>query len=290
MDLWLSLFCAFLFAAAALAVKRGNELGISPWTSTHVSNLATVVGFLCLWPLGGTFPGWLFLWQPAIVALTFVVGQGLAFLAFARGDVSLAMPVLGIKILLVAVLVAVLIGQPLGPTIWIAALLSTVAVAMLNRTDHLKTARAGRTVTLAGGAALMFATFDVLVQKWGPAWGTGRFLPILMLFVAAISLTVDPFMRRRGQRATRAAWTWLLAGSTLMAIQSAIFVTVILVYQNAAPANVILSSRGIWSVVLVWAVGHWFQSAEQGHGARILAWRLAGAVLMFVAIGLVVLA
>ena len=58
-----------------------------------------------------------------------------------------------------------------------------------------------------------------------------------------------------------------------MALQSTVFVTMILVYRNAAPANVILSSRGLWSVALVWLVGHWFHSAQQAHGPVVLRWR-----------------
>src|SRR5262249_28519112 len=130
--------------------------------------------------------------------------------------------------------------------------------------------------------------FDVLVQKWGPAWGAGRFLPIMMLFVAALSLALHPFMPRQAARPLPGASWWILAGSAGMALQSTVFVTTILVFQNAAPANVLLSSRGLWSVLLVWIVGHWFQSAEQSHGAAVLRWRLAGAALMSLAIALVV--
>lgn len=289
-DLWLSLLCAAMFAGAALATKRGNELGMGVATTTLVSNLLTVAGFLLLWPWGGTIPGWHALWQPAVVAMLFVGGQALAYLAFARGDVSVATPVLGVKIILVAAGVALVIGQPLGARLWAAAALSTAAVVLLNRTDRTTSGHAGRTVLMAGGAAAAYALFDVLVQKWGPAWGAGRFLPIMMLFVAAFSLAAYWLSRPASTTPPpRAAWNWLLAGGTLMAVQSTVFVTLILVYQNAAPANVLLSSRGIWSVLLVWLAGHWFRSAEQDRGAAVLRRRLAGAVLMSMAIALVVL-
>jgi drug/metabolite transporter (DMT)-like permease len=278
-----------LFASAALAVKRGNELGIDAWIATLVSNLATVAGFLCLWPMGGNFPGWQYLWQPAVAALLFVGGQWLAFLAFAHGEVSVATPILGVKIILVAAGVAILIGEPLGGRLWLAAAMSTLAVALLNYSDRTRPGRAGLTVLLAGGAAVCFALFDVLVQKWGPAWGAGRFLPVMMLFVAGISLVIHPFTSPHPLAPRPRAWCWVLAGGTLMALQSTIFITTILVYQNAASANVILSSRGLWSVALVWLVGHWFHSTEQAHGSSVLRWRLAGATLMSLAIALVVL-
>jgi drug/metabolite transporter (DMT)-like permease len=287
-DLWLSLLCAVLFAAAALVVKRGNALGIGAWHATLTSNLATVFGFVALWPLGGNLLGWLPLWQPAVVAILFIAGQWLAFAAFDRGEVSIATPVLGVKIVLVALGVAMLIGQSVGWRLWTAAGLSTVAVALLNFTDHARTGRAGRTVLLAGGAAVCFALFDVLVQKWSPAWGVGRFLPIMMFFVAGLSLAVHPWMPSPRQPSRPGAWRWVLAGSALMALQSTLFVTMIAVYQNAAPANVVFSSRGLWSVLLVWLIGHWFHSPEQSHGRAVLGWRLAGATLMSAAIAMVV--
>jgi hypothetical protein len=42
-------------------------------------------------------------------------------------------------------------------------------------------------------------------------------------------------------------------------------------------------------VVGVWAVGHWFTNREQHLGARVLAWRLIGAILLLAAIVMVLL-
>jgi hypothetical protein len=55
-------------------------------------------------------------------------------------------------------------------------------------------------------------------------------------------------------------------------------------------ANVLYSTRGLWSVVAVWAVGHWVKSSEQHVGRRVLGWRLCGAALMLSAVVLVVIA
>ena len=86
----------------------------------------------------------------------------------------------------------------------------------------------------------------------------------------------------------RAAWPWLVSGCFLIAVQSLAFVMVIVKFRNATATNVIYSSRGLWSVLLVWALGHWFANREQHLGAKVLRWRLAGALLMMTAIALVV--
>jgi len=42
-------------------------------------------------------------------------------------------------------------------------------------------------------------------------------------------------------------------------------------------------------VVAVWAIGHWFANREQHLGARVLVWRVLGALLLMAAIILVIL-
>ena len=53
-------------------------------------------------------------------------------------------------------------------------------------------ASARRSCSPRYGAAA-YACFDVLVQKWSPVWGTGRFLPIAMACGAAYSLALRRF-------------------------------------------------------------------------------------------------
>ena len=50
---------------------------------------------------GGTLQPWTLWWQPAVIGLLFLAGQLFTILAIARGDVSIAAPVLGIKVLIV---------------------------------------------------------------------------------------------------------------------------------------------------------------------------------------------
>jgi len=69
-------------------------------------------------------------------------------------------------------------------------------------------------------------------------------------------------------------------------VQAVIFVSTIARWGQAATSNVIYSSRGLWTIVLVWLAGGWLASREQAAG-RLLVWRLAGAALMMSAVALV---
>lgn len=282
----LPLAAAMTYVIGALLVKRSGEFGVGVWRTAFVSNFVSAGLFMLLLTLGGTLhiERW---WEPAIVGLLFILGQLLNYLALQKGDVSVATPVLGIKILLVAFFSTLLLAQQVALKLWIAAALGSMAIALLNRTEGAKHHHVGTTILFAGSSAAMFALFDVLVQKWVAGWGAGRFLPAMMIVVAGLNFTLIPLFREPLRTVPRAAWPWLLAGCVFIGSQSLIFVMAVAKYGNATGANVLYSSRGLWSVVAVWLVGHWFGNKERHLGGRILRWRLAGAVLMMAAIALV---
>lgn len=282
----LPLVAALVYVAGALLVKRASEFDVGIWRTAFLGNVIAAVIFSLLLPFGGNFHVDL-LWQPALVAVFYLLGQFLNFLALQNGDVSVATPVMGLKIILVAIFTKLLLTSGVSPTLWAAATLSSVAIALLNRTEGAAHHHVGRTVLCAGASATMFAVFDVLIQKWSPAWGLGRFLPVMLAFTAMFSLGFVPFFKAPLWAIPRPAWPWLLGGCAGIGLQSVIFVSCIAHFGGAAQANVIYSSRGLWSVVAVWAIGHWFANKEQHLGAAVLRWRLAGAVMMMTAIALV---
>jgi drug/metabolite transporter (DMT)-like permease len=287
LHLLLPFISAVVYVAAALSLKRAADLGADPWRTTRIINYTSAAVSLPLWLLGGTIPSASLWWQPAVAAVLFFTGQVFTLLALSTGDVSVATPVLGVKILLVALLTAVLIGESIGPRLWTAAALSTAAIALLNVSRLHTHKNVGRTILLAGLGAAAYACFDVLVQKWSPVWGTGRFLPIAMTIAAAYSLALHrvgaPHTEPSAQ--SRAAYiTWVRAGAVCFALQGLMFISSISIYRQATSANVLYSSRGLWGVVAVWGVGHWFTNREQHLGARVLAWRFVGAILMMAAL------
>lgn len=284
----LPLLAALIYASAALLVKRAADLGVGVWRAAFVANVVGAGVFQPLLLLGGTVhPGlW---WQPVLVGFCFTVGQWLTFTAMDKGDVSVATPVLGLKILFVAILVTAAGRQSLRPQLWFAALLATVGIALLNRRGgHAGHHHVGRTIVMAGLAAAAFAVFDVLVQAWAPAWGVGRFLPLTMAAAGLFSFGFIPRFRAPLAAIDGPSWRWLLAGTATMAAQSVMFVSTVARWGNAPGANVLYSSRGLWTVVLVWLFGHWVKSREQDLARPVLVARFTGAAFMMCAILLVV--
>jgi hypothetical protein len=84
------------------------------------------------------------------------------------------------------------------------------------------------------------------------------------------------------------SWRPLLLGGLCLAVQGALLIGSLGVYGRATIINVVYSARGLWSVLAVWAVGHWFGNREREHGAAVLRTRLLGAALLLAAIVLVI--
>lgn len=285
----LPLIAGACYAAATLLIKRAADLGVGVWRTAFVANLIGGLVYQPLWLLGGTWQPGLW-WQPVIVGALFTAGQWLAFVSIDRGDVSVATPVLGLKLLFVAVLVTVVAGEVLSWKLWLAALLATAGIGLLNRQGgHPAHHHVGRTIFTAASAAAVFAVFDLLVQRWSAAWGVGRFIPLAMAVSAVTSFAFVPMFRAPLTAIPRASWAWLLPGALVLGVQSIGFVYTVAHWRQAAMANVLYSSRGLWSVTLVWLIGHWFKSREQHLGRAVLFWRLAGAALMMSAIVLVMI-
>jgi hypothetical protein len=81
----------------------------------------------------------------------------------------------------------------------------------------------------------------------------------------------------------------LALGVGLLALQSLILISAIGYFSDAAGLNVVYSSRGVWSVLVVWLVGHWFSVHERIHSGGLLARRLVAASLIAGAVALVFL-
>jgi drug/metabolite transporter (DMT)-like permease len=248
----------------------------------------TAAFFLLLWPLGGQIPSPEYLWQPAFAGLLFIGGQMLVFLALEKGDVSVATPVMGAKVILVALFTTWIMASPVRPALWAAAGLSCLGIALLHRTAQTSPRHHVMwTTSLALAAATSFAVFDVLVMKWAPRWGVGRFLPLTMLMGAIFSLLYLPLFRQPLRALGAADWRLLLCGGMFMAVQAVLLIATLARFGDATAVNVIFGLRGIWSVAAVWLVGHWFGNRERSIGASGMKWRVVGAALLSGAVVLV---
>ena len=255
------------------------------WRSTFVMNLAAALCFsvLLVEPAG---PGPTPLWQPAVIAALFIAGQASTMIALSRGDVSVATPVVGTKVVFVALFVTLIAGERLIVDYWLSAGMSAAGIFLLNLGGGGRHGRRRLALTIAASlaAAASYALFDVLVRKWAGAWGVGRLLPAVMGCAAVMSLALRPAFEGPLSAVPRSARGPLLLGAAFMGLQAILLVRTLGVYPDTTRINVVYNSRGLWSVLAVWLVGHWWGNTERHAGRGVLAWRLAGAALLLGAI------
>lgn len=224
-------------------------------------------------------------WDAAWAGTAFFTGQIFTFLALVKGDASVATPVMGTKVILVALLTVLLLHEPVPVQWWIAAFLTTVAAGLLGRAN--RGAKRNQTFTIASAflSASAFAYTDVACQKWVPVYGFSRFIPAMFLSTAVLSFGLIPIFRGSLRQLPARTWRWLLSGAIILALQALAMAYVIGIYGHATVVNIVYSSRGMWSVLLVWFAGQWFENNEKSeHGHGVMATRFAGAGLILTAI------
>src|SRR5262245_40726198 len=161
----LPLFGGLVYVIAVMLLKRAADLGADVWRTARVCNFTSAMALARLALLRGTIPSWHLCWQPALLAVLFVAGQIFTLLALNTGDVSVATPVLGVKIPLVALLTSALIGERIGASLWMATLLSSAALALLNFTRGSSHHHVGATILLATLAASSYRSEERRVGK-----------------------------------------------------------------------------------------------------------------------------
>ena len=281
--LFLPLLASMLFPVGLIAFKKAGQYGVGSWTITFVANICAVLVF-STWSLAGVQGTWSLIWQPGVVALLFVAGQILTFLAIDRGDVSVATPILSVKVVLVAIMLTLLMGESLRLSVWLAACGATVGVGLIQQSaSGVDARRYSFAAIFAVMAASCFAMFDVLVQHWAPAWGIEAFLPTMFWIAGIMSLGFLPrvqFQVLRDRRALRL----VLAGGMIIATQALLLVTSIAFFSDAARINIVYSLRGLWGVLLAWLFAGWLAAGEAHSSRRMMVSRLLNALLLTVSV------
>lgn len=290
MYLLLPLVASWFYVTAALFLKQATERGVGVWRGAFICNWVTAIFFLSLTPFGGEIFWDYRLVQPAIVAMLFVAGQLLTFLALENGEVSFVTPILGAKSVLVAVFSVLLIGDAIRQSLWVAAALSCLGIAILNRGGKKGRKRSFiRGGLIAIQAAVAYAIFDVLVMKWSPPWGLGTFLPLMSWFAGIYSFLFIPLFSGSLKEAFREGGTSLWAGAACIATQGLILIFTLARFGDATAVNIVYSTRGLWSLIAVYFIGHWFGNREHKLDKSVFRNRCVGAFLLSLAVVLVFL-
>jgi drug/metabolite transporter (DMT)-like permease len=293
--LLLPLGAGFGYACGAIAIKRALAAGVSGNRVNLLCNGMMALFFQLLWLLPGKTPLPGHLAPAAGCGLLFFLGQLCTFRAIASGDVSIATPLLGSKVLLVALFSLFITGNPLPGSWWMASLLASSGIALISYAPGGFHERILTTIGWSFGAACLFALTDVFVQREVPVIGYCRFAPVMFGTTGVLSLFYLPSFFHENRYAcifpshphnSLTALSWLGGGAFLLAVQSLGMYSAIGLYGSATLTNILYGSRCLWSVLLVGILGR-LDSEASSPDATTMRYRFLGALFIFLSMALV---
>jgi len=276
---------SILFVLGMFFVRQGITRGASPWTGTFLANLWLALAWVGPGLIQANDLSWSAWWQACLIAMSFVLGQIFTYFAFQFGDVSVATPVFGVKVVIVAIVLSLLAGEDIQAGTWTGAVLAAAGVAFIQAG-----AAAGRqektflrtllTILLALLAAFSLSLFDTGLQVWGREHGPFAFLPAMFICTGLLSMGLVPWVDRIQTLRKQQAFRPVLCGTLLMALQAMSMSWVLSRYGDAARVNIVYALRGLWAVLLMWLLTRIPGRAGEELTGKVMLLRLLGAILL----------
>lgn len=283
----LPLVAAFLVSLASVCIKKAIEEGAG---ITRVSFIINWAFFLCVLPtlfFGDEVKDWSLWYWPVIGAVFAFLGGLFILLSIRAGAVSIQASLMGTKAIFVGVLSVIFLAKEITTSLWIAAIMAFVAILILSANDLLKARFEVKPVLYALLCSFWFACTDVIVSREAADFGMWPFLNVMLGTVALLSFMYVPFFKKQLLDLKHRSRIWILLTSIFISIQYTILLYTLGVYKNATAINIIYSSRGLWAIVIVLFIGHWFNNQERHAGTDVIVQRVIGSLLMCLAIVIV---
>ncbi len=280
---------AILYALGSVLVKRGLKEGVSMMQVFHLSNLVLGVVFLPLFFLETKDIDWSELWKPAVFTAIFLVATWLTFLGLKRGDVSLVTPLMGTKVVFVAVGITFLTGRDPGPALWLAAAMTATGIFVMGLGDLKKGKHVIFTIFVTLSSAGCYGLYDVILSSWGADFGAAAFLSLSCLGVSFGTIVIWLFQGRPSLKVKPVAAKTVWIGVTLIALQSLGLGLALGYFNDATGINVVYASRGLWVIVIVITIGSYLGIQEHKQSGKGFIWRIIGTLILTSAIVIAVI-
>jgi len=279
-------FQALSYLSSRLFVARLQRSVGALLILSHV--LMGLVSVLCLpLVLPQPLPAWrIFLGPLAACSLFYVAGQTALFLALKHSDASRVSPLLGIKLVVLAVITSIWMHQRYSASQWAAVFLAVAAAWLLNRSGG---ALRWQSIAWVLAACLGYSLSDLNIRRLVACFAElGLFRASLLstllcyAFLGVGCLPFLPLLRKQPRQAwlqaAPFAGAWLIAMLCLFACFGSIGVVF---------GNIVQSTRGLISIALGAAIaGAGLHDIEAHVDAAVQRRRILAALMMLAAIAL----
>ena len=279
---------AALYSLSVILVKLAtSDEKLSPTSILVFNNVSLWILFMPSLFTEGGVNDFALVWQPLLVGVFFAMGNFATFLCAHKGEVSLMTPIMGLKILAVLLFSRIIIGMELPHTMIAAGIICCAAVFIMGYSKRrISSKKEWITFALALWACTSYAACDVFIQKFSPNFSP---LSLLCLCNFVLILSTLPYFGRCWREIRSAGRKNLALGGAAAALMVAesLFMFFALAGRVSAPlCNILYNTRGIMSVVFVFAIGKYVSGLEtltQGTAAR----RAVGSLMILGAVALV---
>lgn len=286
----LPLLCGLMTSLGAMFYKKSIQEGAGLTRVLFVMHLCLFLLTIPYFLTGAQVLDWSRWWGPVLTSfVTFLAGVCL-IQSLKTADISIQTPLMGTKAVFVATYSLFLATQPIPLSWFIGAFMTFFSIMIMGLSDFFRKKVSVSGVLYALGSSSLFALTDVMVAKEAPLFGRQAFLMLMNSLLAIESLALIPFFKKSLWSIPKKTWLFCLGGGGLSATQHLILLLTLSYFGKATAVNILYSSRGLWGIVLVWFIGHWFGSKEKANlGKRVLVRRFIGALLLTGAIVMVLL-
>ncbi|MDF1658469.1 MAG: DMT family transporter [Verrucomicrobiales bacterium] len=285
----LPLAAAIIYALGSIVIKRALKEGVTMDQSFHLTNFAVGIMFLPLFLFEQGEIDWSLVWKPMVMGCTFFAGTWLTFVGIKRGDVSMVTPIMGTKVVFVALGVVLLTGEMPSFALWVAAIMTAAGILVMGIADMQKGQHLVFTILITLASAAVFGLCDVLVSWWSPLFGVPSFLAIGSFMVGLLSGVMWLVQKRPNLKLPPASGKWAWWGAFFIGLQAICMGVGLGFFDDATGINVVYASRGLWVIVLVVVFGKALGNSEHHDTGRAFLWRVAGTILLTVAIVIAVM-
>lgn len=287
------LIAAAISALSAMYLKRAFDEGMGLRQGVHLTNIAVAVLILPLLAFERAPVQWQQIHLPLMTAACFYIANWFAVLAIRSGDVSLVIPIMGTKVVFVALGAAVILRESLPPSLIFAAMLTTAGILVLGLPDLVRGRNFLLTLVYALFSSAVFAACDLMIQSWVPLFGELTFIVVATSGVGVASvfaIATSQMTKKRFTWPGPPARFWAWTGALLVGIQVILIGVALAFFGDATGFNVVFASSGLWAIALVWLIGSRFGNYESTSSGRMYLCRVIGSVMLTVAIVMAVLA
>lgn len=282
-----ALAAAFFYSISGLFTKQAMKQGCGP---LRLFMTQAWFGAFLLSPFlfQGTPVSLSLWWQPLLAAVCWFSAYVLYVYTLRDGDLSIIGPVAGIKPVFNALLIALLLREPVPLSTWIACGLAALALFVMRTPSSHGSHSFGRTALQTLIAVFLLGITDVCIQRWAHEWGALRFSAFIFLGAALMTLGLIPRLGKKYVVLSPATRRLLFIGAFFACLPGICVGFAIGTFGHGAEVNIAYSVHVLMTLGVVWLFGRHFNNHEHTAGYGIFLRRTAGAVILLTAILLII--